>query len=190
MADHSASDDEDVSARWRRLLIAAQGGDQRSYATLLHEAAGFIRIVARRFHRDASTVEDVVQETLLSVHRMRHTYEPGRAVEPWIAAIARARSIDALRTRQRRAARESELTDDAIGIAAPGYDAAGADPDLLSAIDALPPAQRAAVRLVKLEEMSLAEAARATGQSVSAIKSLLHRAMGRMRTALRGGHDA
>ena len=47
----------------------------------------FVRVVARRFLADAGAIEDAVQETLLSVHRMRHTYEPGRPVEPWIAAI-------------------------------------------------------------------------------------------------------
>ncbi|MCE9521348.1 MAG: hypothetical protein K8S25_02815, partial [Alphaproteobacteria bacterium] len=111
-AAHSA--DSDSSVRWQTLMIAAQAGDQRSYAVFLQEASMFVRVIARRFHRDASTIEDVVQETLLSLHRVRHTYEPGRPVEPWVAAVARARAIDALRARKRRAPFEQELTPEAM----------------------------------------------------------------------------
>ena len=70
---------ETPTARWQRLMVAAQAGDRRCYATLLQEAAKFVRVIARRYHTDAGAAEDVVQETLLSVHRMRHTYEIGRA---------------------------------------------------------------------------------------------------------------
>jgi RNA polymerase sigma-70 factor (ECF subfamily) len=181
---------EDPAARWQRLMIAAQAGDQRCYAALLREASMFIRVVARRFHSDAAMVEDVVQETLLSIHRIRHTYEPGRPVEPWVAAIARARSIDALRARKRRAARESALPDDVTNIATPDVDQLVVGSDVVLAIEALPPSQRAALRMVKLEEMSLAEAAQASGRSVSAIKSLVHRAMNALRVVLRSDNRA
>lgn len=181
---------EDPAARWQRLMIAAQAGDQRCYAALLREAATFIRVIARRFHADPSIVEDVVQETLLSLHRIRHTYEPGRPVEPWVAAIARARAIDALRVGKRRAILEAEFSDDVSNIAASTVERHVVGSDVVIAIEALPPSQRAAVRMVKLEDMSLAEAAEASGRSVSAIKSLLHRAMSALRVALRSNDRA
>lgn len=172
------------SGRWQELMIAAQRGEQRAYAQLLKEASVFVRFIARRYHGDQGAVEDVVQETLISLHRMRHTYEPGRPVEPWIAAIAKARAIDALRSRKRRAAVEGELTDAVAKTAASdarAEEALAARGDIAAALATLPEGQRAALRMLKIEEMSLAEASAASGQSVSALKSLLHRAMQTLR---------
>jgi len=183
---------ETPGARWQRLMVGAQAGDQRAYAAFLKEAAVFVRVIARRYHRDAGAVEDVAQETLLSLHRIRHTYEPGRPVEPWVAAIAKARAIDALRAHKRRRAVETDVADDTIADAqnkSPAHRVEAAS-EVAAALAALPPGQRAAVRMLKIEEMSLAEAAEASGQSVPALKSLLHRAMLTLRAGLKGQRDA
>jgi len=184
--------DESPSARWQRLMVAAQAGDQRAYAALLQEAAKFVRVIARRYHRDAGAIEDVVQETLLSIHRIRHTYEPGRPVEPWVAAVAKARAIDALRSHKRRSALEMEISTEALAAvpdrsAGPTLEVSS---EVAAALASLPLGQRAAVRMLKIEEMSLAQAAEASGQSVPALKSMLHRAMLSLRASLRGGGDA
>jgi RNA polymerase sigma-70 factor (ECF subfamily) len=183
---------ETPTARWQRLMVAAQAGDQRAYATLLQEAAKFARVIARRYHRDAGAIEDVVQDTLLSMHRIRHTYEPGRPVEPWVAAIAKARAIDALRARKRRAAVEADVPHETVAAIADGsvhLGALEAGDELAAALATLSPGQRAAVRMLKIEELTLDEAARASGQSVPALKSLLHRAMLSLRATLKGGGD-
>lgn len=193
-ADSTNALGDATGARWRKLMVAAQSGDQRSYASLLQEAAIFVRVIARRYHADAGAVEDVVQETLLSVHRIRHTYEPGRPVEPWVAAIAKARAIDALRARKRRAAVEQETSHEAMGEipdrTPPADGRLAAHADVAAALAALSPGQRAAVRMLKIEELSLNEAAHASGQSIPALKSLLHRAMLSLRATLKGGRDA
>lgn len=182
---------EMASARWQRLMVAAQEGDQRAYSSFLKEAAVFVRVIARRYHRDAGLVEDVVQETLLSLHRIRQTYEPGRPVEPWVAAVARARAIDALRARTRRAAIETSEAVPDVADPTTGVDAQHETrTEIAAALAALPAGQRAAVRMLKIEELSLAEAAAQSGQSVPALKSLLHRAMLSLRTTLKGGRDA
>jgi RNA polymerase sigma-70 factor, ECF subfamily len=171
----------DSEGTWADLMVAAQAGDARAYAQLLQQASAFIRAIARRYHSDAATAEDVVQETLIAIHRVRHTYEPGRPVEPWIAAIAKARAIDALRARKRRTAAETGAAQLAI-LETRAETKFEATAEVAAALEALPAAQRAAIRLLKIEELSLNEAAAASGRSVPALKSLLHRAM----TALRG----
>lgn len=162
--------------RWQRLMLAAQAGEKREYATLLKEASVFIRAIARRHHREPTVIEDVVQETLTSIHRMRHTYEPGRPVEPWIAAIAKARSIDVLRTRMRRNARETHVPGETLALHAdPGI---SPESDLASrsviaeALSNLTDAQRSAIQLLKIEELSLAEASTVSGLSVQALMSI------------------
>ena len=182
------------SQRWQRLMIAAQAAEPRAYSELLQEASSFIRVIARRYHSDAGTIEDVVQETLISIHRVRQTYEPGRAVEPWIAAIAKARAIDALRARLRRLKMETPVAAEVLAnipdTLRSSENSLAASTSVAEAMAALPPAQRAAVRLLKIEELSLREASEASGQSIPALKSALHRAMLSLSNVLTGGRDA
>jgi len=190
----SEQKEETQPDRWKRLMLAAQGGQQRDYAAFLRETSPFIRAIARRHHRNTGLVEDVVQETLTSIHRMRHTYEPGRPVEPWVAAIAKARSIDVLRRHTRISKRETGEDTDVLS----NHPDRGASTEsrlvsesvIADAMASLTDAQREAVRLLKIEELSLAEASSVSGLSVQALKSALHRAMQNLRTSLTGGSDA
>jgi RNA polymerase sigma-70 factor (ECF subfamily) len=185
---------ETQSQRWQRLMVAAQAAEPRAYTLLLKECSSFIRAIARRYHADAGTIEDVVQETLISIHRIRNTYEPGRAVEPWIAAIAKARAIDALRSRKRRQRLEQPVEPETLAnipaemISNESVMAASSTIEV--ALSNLTPSQRAAVKMLKIEELSLREASQASGQSVQSLKSALHRAMQALRSSLSGDRDA
>ncbi len=144
-----------------------------------------IRALVRRRVADAVLVEDVIQDVLLTAHRVRHTYDPARPFKPWIAAIASARTVDALR-RQGRAHRR-EVGDSAAldQVVDPGparhAEARAAERELGRLLGLLPHRQREAVELVKLREMTLDEAAHASSLSVPALKALLHRALARLR---------
>jgi RNA polymerase sigma factor (sigma-70 family) len=87
-------------------MAAAQSGDRRVYEKLLADSMGLIRAAARRRGVAPDHVDDVVQETLITVHRVRHTYDPGLSYDAWITAIANRRAIDSLRSRGRRDSRE------------------------------------------------------------------------------------
>ena len=73
---------------FRHLMIRAQGGDRLCYSTLLVECEKWLR---RYFARKISpaAIDDLVQETLISVHRKRASYDPARAFLPWLAALGR-----------------------------------------------------------------------------------------------------
>jgi RNA polymerase sigma-70 factor (ECF subfamily) len=167
---------------WSQLLAQAQTGDAPAYRRFLTEIAGFLRAVVARTGIPHDQVEDVVQETLISVHAIRHTYDPARPVRPWLTAIARRRAIDWRRRRNSANAHEVTL-DDSAGetLADP---AANRDKDRSEAaasirrwLAELPAGQRQAVELLKLRELSLAEASALSGQSVGALKVATHRAM-------------
>ncbi len=182
----------DDSARWPVLMQAAQDGDQAAYLTLLREVTPWVRRIAARGLRNPHAAEDVVQDTLLSLHAARHTYDPARPFKPWLLAIARARLIDHLRRSMRAAKRETALQDMHETIADPAANQVqeGWDPGawgnraLQTAIGSLPVGQRNAVILLKLKEISLQDASRATGQSVNALKVAVHRAILRLRIKL------
>ena len=121
------------------------------------------------------------------MHRVRHTYQPGRPVEPWLAAIVTRRAIDAARRRGRIGARE--VHDEAAfetfaDPQANREEAAEAADSVAHLLGELTPKQREALELVKLKEMSLAEASAASGQSVGALKVNVHRAIQRLRQRL------
>jgi RNA polymerase sigma-70 factor (ECF subfamily) len=173
--------------QWPALMARAQAGDRAAYNQLLKAMVPAIRALVCKKIRDEGLVEDVIQETLLAIHRVRHTYDPQRPILPWVAAIASARAIDALRHRGRR----QEVQDEEELQRQPAASAeSSADTDILSGyLDNLPLRQRMIVESVHLREQSLAQAAAETNQSLSAVKSLLHRAMVNLRKYGRGHHE-
>jgi RNA polymerase sigma-70 factor (ECF subfamily) len=178
---------------WGRLMAAAQAGDGAAYARLLREILPYIRAIARRHHAAPDRLEDVVQDVLLTIHRVRHTYDPGRPFSAWLGAIAHRRSVDALRRKTRTDASEtfSPIAYETYADPAANKDIAAHEDNavLAEAIATLPPGQRQAVELLRLKEMSLAEASAASGQSVGALKVSLHRAIRALQRALGGKVD-
>jgi RNA polymerase sigma-70 factor (ECF subfamily) len=169
---------------WEGQLAAAQQGDAAAYRAFLTSILPFVRAVARRILRSDDAVEDVVQDSLLTLHRVRHTYQPGRPVKPWLAAIATRRAIDAGRRRGRIGAREvSDPTayETFADPAANREEKAQAADSVARMMAELTPKQREALELVKLKEYSLAEASAASGQSVGSLKVNVHRAIARLR---------
>ena len=162
-------------------MAAAQSGDGGAYARLLREIVPYVRGIVRRHHATQDRVDDVVQDVLLTVHRVRHTYDPARPFTAWLGAIAHRRSIDAVRRKVRVDAAEtySPIAYETYADPAANKDVAAHENSavLSEAIAALPPGQRRAVELLRLKEMSLAEASAASGQSVGALKVSLHRAI-------------
>jgi RNA polymerase sigma factor (sigma-70 family) len=175
---------------WSRLMAAAQDGDRAAYEALLRDILPFIRAIAARWHRGGERAEDVVQDILLTLHRVRHTYDPARPFSHWLATLARRRAIDALRRRTRTDRYEVVDEDAYVTFADPAANKELASRDqaagLKEAISALPDGQREAVELLKLRELSLAEASKATGKSVSALKVNVHRAIRSLRAQLKG----
>jgi RNA polymerase sigma-70 factor (ECF subfamily) len=183
-------DEADTERRWERLMAAAQDGDRAAYERLLREIAPFLRTLVSRQQRTPDRVEEVVQEVLLTVHRVRHTYDPARPFRPWLAAIARRRSIDALRRRLRTHAHEvfDETAYETFADPAANrpMEVSAATEGLGEAIAGLSPPQREAVELLKLRELSLAEASSVSGRSIAALKVNVHRAIKSLRKRLAG----
>ena len=175
---------------WSELLAAAQLGDAGAYRLFVASVTPFVAAVARQRCWSADMIPDVVQDVMLSVHRVRHTYEPGRPVKPWLAAIAVRRSIDAVRRRGYLRAYEVHNPTAYESYADPRYnhdDAQLAVHALAHVTGRLTQGQKQALNLVKLQGMSLSEAASASGQSVALLKVNIHRAMRKMRVEMTEG---
>jgi RNA polymerase sigma-70 factor (ECF subfamily) len=131
-------------------------------------------------------IEDAVQNVLLAIHEKRRTYDPARPFGPWLAAIARYKWIDQLRSIKAEA---SEALDETMGV--PDHeDTIVAASTLQQLLAALKPNQAEAIRLVKLEGYSVEETSRATGQSVSLVKVNIHRGLQRLASIIKATRDA
>lgn len=157
---------------WGGLMVAAQAGHGGAYRRLLSEISLWLQ---RYFQRrlPPGEVDDAVQETLLALHRRRHTYDPAYPLGPWLAAIAKRKWIDQLRLLGRRAT--EELPEN---LSVGDHETAVTSASVLgSLLDQLKPAQAQAIRLVKVQGYSIEEASRATGLSVPAVKMNIHRGL-------------
>lgn len=171
--------------RWSSEMAAAQSGDAAAYERLLRDILPFLRLIARRERVPSDMVEDIVQDTLLTIHRIRHTYDPRRPFVPWLAVIAKRRSIDAQRRLGRISAWEQAAPDQLETFPDPAANIQIELEDkrewLHRALKDLPRKQREAVELVKIRGFSVSEAATASGRSAGAIKVNIHRALQALR---------
>ncbi len=175
---------------WSALMARAQDGNRDAYRALLKQIEPYVRSIAVRCFNRPADVEDVVQDVLLTVHAIRNTYDPKRPFGPWLVAIANRRVIDRLRRHARQKVREIELSPEHETFAegAANLDSTiSAELALAGAIEKLPPDQRDAIKMLKLNEMSLKEASNASGRSIAALKVATHRAIKNLRRLLGGG---
>jgi RNA polymerase sigma factor (sigma-70 family) len=177
---------------WTILMARAQDGETIAYLRLLQEITPYLRSMVRRWHKDHWDAEDTVQDILLTLHSIRHTYDPSRPFGPWLVGIANRRAIDRLRRRGRQTQREAPLTSEhEVAATAPGENDNMLDKQKLTeAIKVLPPIQQKAVDLLKLKEMSLKEASDITGLSVASLKMATYRALQNLRALLSDRRDS
>lgn len=163
------SADEETLAR---LMLASQRGDRQAYLALLGLAVPLLQRFFRRRVAE-SALDDLVQDTLMALHRKRDSWDPSRPFLPWLSAIARYRWVDHLR--RHYAAAEQELVDvHGVDSDEAGIFARFGCERLLSQ---LPAPQAAAIRVTRIEGLSTAEAAARLGQSESLIKVNVHRGL-------------
>ena len=141
----------------------------------------------KRLARLPDEVEDLVQEALIAVHNQRHTYDTAQPLTAWLHAIAHYKLVDLLRRRARRDLLHDPLDDENNLLVATDNDAADARRDVAKLLDTLPDRQRLPIVHVKLEGLSVAETAKLTGMSESAVKVGVHRGLKALAARIRNG---
>jgi RNA polymerase sigma-70 factor (ECF subfamily) len=167
--DAYSSDD----SRWSALMASAQAGDERDYRELLSELSDVINRYLRSRIGQHDFVEDCVQESLIAIHRARHTYDPARRFRPWLFAIVRNKAIDMLR---RHRSSQTVIPND---IDTQAQVTGEIDDDVAAGelMGCLSPEYRQAITLTKIVGLSNAEAAGQLRISESAMKVRVHRAI-------------
>ena len=193
--DSASQARSEADVRRSALMADTQRGDRTAYERLLRACVPFIAGIARRRGVPADRCDDVVQETLLAIHRARATYDPRRSFDAWLRIIAERRAVDVLRQSHRHGAREvyaplayEAHADERVNLSA-GIERDESAGWVRTAVAELPKGQREAVRHLMLEEKSLDDAAALTGRSKGSLKVNLHRALKALRLKIDRGVD-
>lgn len=172
----------------KQLMLAGLDGDAVAFRRLLDEISrllrGFLIGKLNRIGRGAAEAEDVLQEVLLVVYTRRHTYDVSEPFRPWLYAIARYKLIDYLR-RSGGSAVNIPLDDFKELTAREDHAAVESRHDLHLLLDKLPDKMRRPIQCVKLDGLSVAEAAVRCGLTEAAVKTNVHRGLKMLALAVR-----
>jgi RNA polymerase sigma-70 factor (ECF subfamily) len=164
------------------LMALYQEGDLAAASALVdHVSPQLYRFFAAQMSSRAEA-DDLLQETWLRVHRVRHTYRTGEPALPWFYAIARHIRVDHYRKSVRTAVGERELmatSKEAVTMP----EVAGQRDDVAVLLAPLSESQREVLEMLKVAGMSLEEVARATSSTVGSVKQKAHRAYKKLREA-------
>jgi RNA polymerase sigma-70 factor (ECF subfamily) len=167
------------------LMARYQEGD-------LAAATALIDRISPQLHRffvaqsaSRADADDLLQDTWLRIHRVRHTYRPGEPVLPWFYGIARHVRVDHYRKAIRTSARERGLEEMPKAAATVPRENNQAQ-DLEALLAPLSQSQREVIEMLKVAGMSLEEVARATSSTVGSVKQKAHRAYKKLRKQMSG----
>jgi RNA polymerase sigma-70 factor (ECF subfamily) len=162
-------------------MAEAQAGDKDAFRALVKKIGPAITNFVRRRIFDQAELEDVCQEILIEIYESRHTFDAKRPLEPWLFAIARYVVINHRRRYRLRTAHQ-QLTEAAADNT--GGQSSNILSKLREALSQLPPFQREALVMTKLEGLSIAESSKRAGTSTANMKVRVHRAAALLKKAI------
>lgn len=191
-SSYAASDPDVV------LMLRVQAGDEGAFRELFAKFAPRILQYVRRLVGNESRAEEVTQDVFVQVFRFRLRYRPDARFTTWLFTIATNLSLNEIRRPERKlrvdlwAPRDDEpdregppLPDPAAATPEQSTAARELARDLEAAIAALPPKQRAALLLSRMDGLAYRDVGEALGCSEGAVKALLFRATHALKAQLR-----
>ena len=189
----SAAADPDVA-----LMLRVQAGDQVAYRELFAKFAPRVLQYAKRLVGSEARAEEVTQDVFVQVFRFRDRYRPEARFATWLYTIATNLCMNELRRPERhlRVDLWNRRDDEPDGEDPQLPDRRAVDPeagaatrelarDLETAIGELPPKQRAALLLSRIDGLAYRDVGESLGISEGAVKALLFRATHALKARLR-----
>jgi RNA polymerase sigma-70 factor (ECF subfamily) len=177
----ATGDDDKHDAQPRGLGVV-----DRNFAQRIENEIPFLRRIVRRWHREKSDAEDLVQDTVVQALANAHQWQPGTDLRGWLYTIMRNRFLAGVTRSHRSTAALEQIAATNLRPTAEPSELRLVLRDLLAALRRLPGNQRSAVLLIGVEGKSYGEAAETMGTSVGAVRSHLARGRERLRTAVQG----
>lgn len=164
-------DDKHLTARF-------VSGDPSAMPDLYREYSRPVFAVAFRALNDTGLAEEAVQQTFLNAWRAAGTFDPGRALAPWLFTITRRVAIDLFRRERRH--RSEELGEADVAVLPHTVDDMWAVWEVRRAIELVPVPERQVLALTHFEGLTHEETAVKLGIPLGTVKSRSHRAYRRL----------
>lgn len=172
-------------------MVAGLDGDAAAYRALLARLSGHLRAYFKgqlvRIGRGPVEAEDLMQDVLMGMHTRRHTYDRTQLFTPWVYGIARYKMLDYLR-RSKASIQDLPIEDAEAVLATDDVEGIESGLDLQKLLARVSPKMRQAIQYVKLDGLSVTEAAARTGMSESAVKVSVHRGLKALALLVSKGH--
>jgi RNA polymerase sigma-70 factor, ECF subfamily len=187
-----------------QLMLRVQSGDREAFETLMTRYRQPVMNLVYRTLGDLNEAEDICQHVFIQVYKSARRYRPTARFSTWLYTIARNLCLNEIRRRSRHPADsldavppdgEEHPSRDVVDHRAPDPPKVLLQHELerkiQEALSALPENQRTAILLCRQADVSYEEIAQVLDCSLSATKSLIHRARetlrGRLKPYLRTG---
>ncbi|HXQ21752.1 MAG TPA: RNA polymerase sigma factor [Candidatus Acidoferrales bacterium] len=179
----NAEEDPDV-----QLMLAVQRGDESAFQQLFEKHVAAVVGFATQFVGTRARAEELAQDVFLQIYRTRARYLPRARFATWLYRMVTNACLSELRRADYHGRVQSidntapRGDDETARIEVPtrstedALESREALDGIRHALEQLPPQQRAALLLARVEGLSYDEVATALSCSVSAVKSLIHRA--------------
>lgn len=181
-----------------QLMLRVKHGEMDAFESLVEKFKQPVMGLVYRTLRDADEAEDIAQAVFIQVYKSRDRYQPSARFSTWLFTIARNLCLNEIRRRVRHPADALDQplndSDDTVGTLIPDATVRDAGDQALSgeltrkvdeAVRDLPELQRTALLLCREEDVSYDEIAEVLGTSLSATKSLIHRARETLKARLK-----
>jgi RNA polymerase sigma factor (sigma-70 family) len=173
-------------------LDAVGRGDRRALGVVYQQTSAKLFGICLRILGEQSEAEDVLQDVYLTVWRRAGSFDPARGVSPitWLAALARNRAIDRLRSSKAHLNRPLETAEEIADPARLASDALVEAEDglrLSRCLAELQPEHAAYIRSAYFDGLTYAELAERIGAPLGTVKSWMRRSLLRLRTCLEHG---
>jgi len=171
----------------KNLMLQALEGDQDSYKKFLMNTSKLLKNYFYTKVYDQTVIEDLAQETLISIHKAKHTYDPKLSISNWILSIAYRRYVDYVRKDIR--IKKFEISTETFNLYASNvrykteenYDN---QERIKSILELMTEREKKIITLLKLENYSIKDAAKILNLSESAVKVAAHRAYKKIKKIL------
>ncbi len=184
----------DAAEERRRLadaLARVRDGSEPALAEVYNRTSAKLFGICLRILGDRSEAEDALQEVYVSIWRKAGSFDPARASPiSWLAAMARNRAIDRVRSSGRRKQEPIELAENVA-------DAAASAPELIEqgqesgrlhgCLGELEQRQRQAIRAAFFDGFTYSELADRLGVPLGTMKSWVRRGLIRLKECLGNG---
>ena len=179
-------------------MLRVKEGDVEAFEEIVDRYKGPVMNFVARMINDRTEAEDLAQNVFVQVFKSAHRYKVSARFSTWLFTIARNLCLNEIRRRKRHPAESIDQIQDGLeGASARQFEDVKSDAPPLAllrseleakvdeAVQALPESQRTALLLYQRHELSYEEISEVMQSSLSATKSLIHRARETLRQRLK-----